>query len=58
MGLVAIDVTGLSVVEGEEVELFGRNLCVMALAKKADTISYELLARVHGRVIRTSSGGV
>ncbi len=58
MGLVAIDVTGLSVVEGEEVELFGRNLCVMELAKKADTISYELLARVHGRVIRTSSGGV
>jgi len=58
MGLVAIDVTGLGVVEGEKVELFGRNLCVMELAKKAETISYELLVRVHGRVIRTSSGGV
>jgi alanine racemase len=58
MGLLAIDVTGLSVLAGDEVELFGRNLCVMELAKKAETISYELLARVHGRVIRTSSGVV
>jgi alanine racemase len=56
MGLVAIDVTGLGVVEGEEVELFGRNLCVIELAKKAETISYELLSRIHGRVARTSSG--
>jgi alanine racemase len=55
MGLVAIDVTGLSVDSGEEVEIFGRNLCVMELAKKAETISYELLARIHGRVIRTYS---
>ena len=55
MGLVAIDVTGLNVVAGEEVELFGRNLCVVELAKKAETISYELLARVHGRVSRTYS---
>jgi alanine racemase len=58
MGLLAIDVTGLSVLAGDEVELFGRNLCVMELAKKAETISYELLARVHGRVIRTYSGVV
>ena len=56
MGLVAIDVTGLDVVKGEEVELFGRNLCVMELAKKAETISYELLSRVHGRVARTTTG--
>jgi len=55
MGLVAIDVTGLSVDSGQEVEIFGRNLCVMELAKKAETISYELLARIHGRVIRTYS---
>jgi len=55
MGLVAIDVTGLGVVKGEEVELFGRNLCVIELAKKAETISYELLSRVHGRVVRTTS---
>jgi alanine racemase len=27
----------------------------MELAKKAGTISYELLARVHGRVTRTYS---
>jgi Alr-MurF fusion protein len=56
MGLVAIDVTGLGVVEGEKVELFGRNLCVIELAKKAETISYELLSRVHGRVARTTTG--
>lgn len=56
MSLVAIDVTGLDVVKGEEVELFGRNLCVMELAKKAETISYELLSRVHGRVARTTTG--
>ena len=55
MGLVAIDVTGLNVEAGEEVEIFGRNLCIMELAKKAGTISYELLARVHGRVTRTYS---
>jgi len=55
MGLVAIDVTGLNVVAGEGVELFGKNLCIVELAKKAETISYELLARVHGRVTRTYS---
>jgi alanine racemase len=55
MGLLAIDVTGLNVVAGEGVEIFGRNQSVMALAKKAGTISYELLARVHGRVNRTYS---
>ena len=53
MGLVAIDVTGLSVAAGEDVELFGRNLCVVELAKKAETISYELFARIHARVTRT-----
>jgi Alr-MurF fusion protein len=55
MGLVAIDVTGLSVDAGEEVEIFGRNLCIMELAKTAETISYELLARIHRRVMRTYS---
>lgn len=55
MGLVAIDVTGLNVVAGDDVELFGKNLCVVELAKKAGTISYELLARIHGRVTRTYS---
>ncbi len=53
MGLVAIDVTGLGVESGDEVEIFGKNLCVMELAEKAETISYELFTRIHTRVNRT-----
>ncbi len=52
MDLTAVDVTGLSVSVGDEVELFGDSVRIEDVARAADTIPYELIARVHQRVIR------
>ena len=52
MCLTAVDVTGMTVSAGDEVELFGDTMRIENVARAADTIPYELLARVHQRVIR------
>lgn len=52
MDMTMIDVSGASVSEGDEVEIFGQNLPVMDLAKRIGTIPYELMTNVSERVKR------
>jgi len=52
MDMTMIDVTGLHVSEGDQVELFGKNLPVTVLADKTGTIPYEILTSVPERVKR------
>jgi alanine racemase len=54
MDMLTVDVTDRpDVVVGDEVELWGRNVAVTAVATRAGTISYELLTGVSPRVPRT-----
>ncbi|MEM9857177.1 MAG: bifunctional UDP-N-acetylmuramoyl-tripeptide:D-alanyl-D-alanine ligase/alanine racemase [Bacteroidota bacterium] len=53
MDMAMIDVTGLPVKEGDEVEVFGQNLSLQDVAKSINTIPYEILATIGGRVKRT-----
>ena len=52
MDMTMVDVTGLEVEEGDEVEVFGRHLPVEEVAAAAGTISYEILAAIPQRVRR------
>jgi alanine racemase len=52
MDMTMIDVTGLRVSEGDEVELFGKNLPVSEVARLAGTIPYEVLTSIPERVKR------
>ena len=56
MDALAVDVTGLEVVEGDRVELFGPNRPIDDAARDTGTIAYELLTSVGGRVDRTYTG--
>lgn len=50
MDLTMIDVTGVEVKEGDIVTIFGENLPVTDLAKKINTIPYEILTSISNRV--------
>lgn len=52
MDLTAVDVTGIDVSEGDVVEIFGDHITISALAKKLNTIPYEILTSVSKRVKR------
>jgi alanine racemase len=52
MDMIMVDITGLDVSEGDEVELFGEHISVSDLAKVAGTIAYEILAHISTRVPR------
>lgn len=52
MDVCMIDVTGISCHEGDQVEIFGDQLPVTVLADWLDTIPYEVLTSVSGRVKR------
>ena len=52
MDMTMIDVTGLEVSEGDEVELFGKNQLVTEVARQAGTIPYEILTSIPERVKR------
>jgi alanine racemase len=57
MDQMMIDITDASdVVEGDEVELFGPNLSVEEVAKKADTIAWHILTGITARVVRRYVG--
>ena len=43
MDMITVDITGLDVQIGDEVELWGENVPVANVARHAETISYELL---------------
>ena len=53
MDICMIDVTGIEVNEGDEVEVFGKNITLKNLAKWMDTIPYEVLTSISKRVKRT-----
>lgn len=52
MDMFMIDVTGLSVQEGDEVVLFGKPLSVQQVAEWAGTIPYEIMTGISQRVKR------
>ncbi len=52
MDMCAIDVSGLNVKSGDEVEVFGKNLPATTLAEWQKTIPYEVLTSVSHRVKR------
>ena len=59
MDQMMIDVTDApEVIEGDEVELFGRHLSVMEVAQKADTIPWHILTGITARVTRLYHDGI
>lgn len=50
MDVALIDVTDIDCKEGDSVEIFGKNLPVTVLSDALDTIPYEVLTSVSGRV--------
>ena len=52
MDQIMVDVTDSEVEEGDEVELFGKNIRVDEVAAKAGTIAWEILTGITPRVVR------
>lgn len=52
MDMCMTDITGLNAAEGDEVEIFGENITINEIAGKCDTIPYEILTSIPGRVKR------
>lgn len=52
MDMTMVDVTGIEVSEGDEVEVFGPHISIRELADQVDTIPYEILTNVSQRVKR------
>ncbi len=52
MDMIMVDVQGMDVNEGDEVEIFGPNIPLKEIAENARTISYEVLTSISGRVKR------
>jgi alanine racemase len=50
MDLLTVDLSAIDAEVGDEVTLWGGNLPVDMIARHADTIAYELLCNVYGRV--------
>jgi alanine racemase len=56
MDLIVIDVTGLSVSPGDDVEFIGPNMPIGEVATAMGTIDYEILTRLGARLDRRYSG--
>ncbi|MDH5474442.1 MAG: bifunctional UDP-N-acetylmuramoyl-tripeptide:D-alanyl-D-alanine ligase/alanine racemase [Cyclobacteriaceae bacterium] len=52
MDMTMVDITGINVTEGDEVEVFGKQLSITKLAHQINTIPYEILTNVSSRVKR------
>ncbi|MDR0437593.1 MAG: bifunctional UDP-N-acetylmuramoyl-tripeptide:D-alanyl-D-alanine ligase/alanine racemase [Bacteroidales bacterium] len=52
MDMCMVDLTGISAQEGDEVEIFGNKTPIQDIAKKCDTIPYEILTGISRRVKR------
>jgi alanine racemase len=52
MDICMVDLTGIPANEGDEVEIFGKNISIDEMADKLQTISYEILTSVSRRVKR------
>ncbi len=57
MDLIVIDVTGLSVSPGDDIELLGPNMPLSEVAAAMGTIDYEILTRLGSRLDRRYAGG-
>ncbi|MBI2966950.1 MAG: bifunctional UDP-N-acetylmuramoyl-tripeptide:D-alanyl-D-alanine ligase/alanine racemase [Bacteroidetes bacterium] len=52
MDLCMVDITGITASEGDEVIIFGEEFSVAEFARQADTIPYEVMTGISGRVKR------
>jgi alanine racemase len=52
MDICMADITGLDAAEGDEAEIFGQNISIDEIADKCNTIPYEILTSIPGRVKR------
>jgi alanine racemase len=52
MDMTMVDVTGVTVQEGDEVIVFGKSLSITHLADQINTIPYEILTGISERVKR------
>ena len=52
MDMIVINVSDVSVQEGDFVEIFGKENPIENLAKASDTIPYEIISRIAPRVKR------
>jgi len=52
MDMCMADVTGIKAEPGDEAEIFGENISIDDLAEKCQTIPYEILTSIPGRVKR------
>jgi alanine racemase len=52
MDMCMADITGLDADEGDEAEIFGENISIDEIANKCQTIPYEILTSIPGRVKR------
>jgi alanine racemase len=52
MDMCMVDVTGLNTTEGDEAEIFGDNITIGEIAGQCETIPYEILTSIPGRVKR------
>ena len=56
MDLIVIDVTGLSVSTGDDIEILGPNMPLSEVAATMGTIDYEILTRLGSRLERRYAG--
>jgi alanine racemase len=52
MDMFMADLTGLGAEAGDEAEIFGDNICIEEMARECQTIPYEILTSIPGRVKR------
>jgi alanine racemase len=52
MDMCMTDISGLNATEGEEAEIFGENITIDEIAANCETIPYEVLTSIPGRVKR------
>jgi alanine racemase len=57
MDLIVIDVTGLKVAPGDEIQFLGPDMPISEVAAAMNTIDYEILTRLGSRLDRRYSGG-
>jgi alanine racemase len=52
MDMCIIDISAVNCKEGDEVEIFGKQLTVFKMAKQLNTIPYEIISSISNRVHR------
>ncbi len=55
MDSFAVNTSNITIDEGEAVEIFGNNLSVIEIAKKINTIPYEIYSTLNRRIKRVYS---